>query len=117
MGQRLLVGLNSDASVGRLKGEGRPLQPFEHRAYMLAALEAVDGVVSFDEDTPLELIKQVLPEVLVKGEDYDMSEIVGASEVLAAGGEVRNLPLVEGVSTSRVIERVRQLPDKQTTTE
>ena len=105
MGDRLIVGLNGDDSVRRLKGEGRPVNPFEDRAAVLAALEAVDAVVRFDEDTPLRLIESLLPDVLVKGGDYTADQIVGAREVVQAGGRVVVAPLVAGRSTTRIIER------------
>jgi rfaE bifunctional protein nucleotidyltransferase chain/domain len=106
LGDRLVVGLNGDGSVRRLKGEGRPVNPFEDRAVVLAALEAVDAVIRFDEDTPQRLIQAILPDVLVKGGDYRAEEIVGAREVVAAGGEVVVAPLIPGRSTSGIIDRV-----------
>ena len=106
LGDRLVVGLNGDASVSRLKGPTRPVNPFDDRALVLAGLEAVDAVVRFDEDTPLRLIEALLPDVLVKGGDYRPDEIVGATEVREAGGEVVVVPLVEGRSTSGIIERM-----------
>ena len=105
LGDRLVVGLNGDESVRRLKGTGRPVNGFEDRAIVLAALAAVDAVVRFDDDTPLRLIEALLPDVLVKGGDYRAEEIVGANEVVAAGGEVVVAPLVPGRSTSGIIER------------
>ena len=104
---RLVVGLNGDASVTRLKGEGRPVQPVEARAEVLAALEAVDLVVVFDEDTPAELIAQVKPTVLVKGADYEDRLVVGRDTVEALGGEVILIDLVPGHSTSAMVERAR----------
>jgi len=104
---RLVVGLNSDASVGRLKGEGRPIQTEAARAEVLAALEAVDLVVVFNEDTPLELISRVRPSVLVKGGDYRREEVVGYDLVEADGGEVILIDLVPGHSTTRLIDRSR----------
>ena len=108
---RLVVGLNSDASTTRLKGKGRPINPAEGRAEVLAALEAIDLVVVFDEDTPLELIKRVRPAVLVKGADYTRDEVVGREVVENAGGDVILVDLVPGHSTTAVVERVR--PVKQ----
>ncbi|HEX6925262.1 MAG TPA: D-glycero-beta-D-manno-heptose 1-phosphate adenylyltransferase [Longimicrobiaceae bacterium] len=108
LGDRLIVGLNGDDSVRRLKGEGRPLNEFEDRALVLASMEFVDAVVRFDEDTPLRLIEAILPDVLVKGGDYRPEEIVGAAEVIAAGGRVEVVPLVPGRSTSSIIERVKE---------
>ena len=104
---RLVVGLNSDASVKRLKGEGRPVQDEHARAEVLAALEAVDLVAIFEEDTPIGLITQVRPNVLVKGGDYSLDQIHGREEVEAAGGRVVSLPFVEGASTSKIIERMK----------
>ena len=102
---RLVVGLNSDASVARLKGAGRPIQDVTSRADVIAALEAVDLVVVFDEDTPLELIRQVRPAVLVKGSDYAKKDVVGRDVVEAGGGEVVLVDLVPGHSTSRMVAR------------
>jgi len=102
---RLVVGLNSDASVRRLKGEGRPMQPVHARAEVLAALEAVDLVVVFDEDTPLELIRRVRPKVLVKGGDYRRETVVGHELVEADGGEVILIDLVPGFSTTRIVAK------------
>ena len=104
-GDVLVVGLNSDASVRRLKGAGRPLVREADRAAVLAALRSVDAVTLFDEDTPLELISTLLPDVLVKGGDYDLDGIVGREAVEEAGGEVRVLPFVEGYSTTDILGR------------
>jgi D-beta-D-heptose 7-phosphate kinase / D-beta-D-heptose 1-phosphate adenosyltransferase len=103
----LVVGLNSDASTRRLKGNGRPINPVESRADVLAALEAVDLVVVFEQDTPLELIKLVRPNVLVKGADYAREEVVGHDVVEAAGGQVILVDLVPGHSTTAIVQRVR----------
>ena len=100
LGDFLVVGLNSDASVRRLKGPSRPINPAEARAEVLSALEAVDAVTIFDEDTPLELITAIRPDVLVKGGDYRPDEVVGRPEVEAAGGRLVLIPLVEGHSTT-----------------
>lgn len=108
LGDRLVVGLNGDESVRRLKGEGRPLNEFEDRALVLASMEFVDAVVRFDEDTPLRLIEAILPDMLVKGGDYRPEQIVGAAEVIAAGGRVEVVPLVPGRSTSNIIERAKE---------
>jgi rfaE bifunctional protein nucleotidyltransferase chain/domain len=105
LGDVLVVGLNSDASVRRLKGAGRPLVREADRAAVLAALRSVDAVTLFDEDTPLELISTLLPDVLVKGGDYDLDGIVGREAVEEAGGEVRVLPFVEGYSTTDILGR------------
>ena len=104
---RLVVGLNDDASVARLKGAGRPVQPVQSRAEVLAALEAVDLVVVFDEDTPEKLIERVKPTVLVKGSDYKREDVVGHAIVEALGGEVILIDLVPGQSTSAMVERTR----------
>src|SRR5665647_178740 len=106
---RLVVGLNGDASVTRLKGEGRPVQPVQSRAEVLAALEAVDLVVVFDEDTPEKLIARVKPTVLVNGSDYKREDVVGHAIVEAAGGEVILIDLVPGQSTTSMVERSRGL--------
>jgi D-beta-D-heptose 7-phosphate kinase/D-beta-D-heptose 1-phosphate adenosyltransferase len=111
---RLIVGLNSDASVTRLKGEGRPMQGMHARAEVLAALEAVDLVVVFDQDTPVELIRRIRPKVLVKGGDYRREEVVGRELVEGDGGEVILVDLAPGFSTSRIVERSRQTPVPQT---
>jgi D-beta-D-heptose 7-phosphate kinase/D-beta-D-heptose 1-phosphate adenosyltransferase len=103
----LIVGLNSDLSVKRLKGEGRPINDQDSRALMLAALSMVDAIVVFEEDTPLELIKQVLPDVLVKGGDYTEDQIAGAREVKEAGGKVVINPIVDGFSTTFLIKKLR----------
>ncbi|WP_232066479.1 D-glycero-beta-D-manno-heptose 1-phosphate adenylyltransferase [Hymenobacter sp. BT18] len=108
LGDRLVVGLNTDASVSCLK-PGRPLQDEMSRARILASLLFVDAVVLFDEQTPLSLIETVLPDILVKGDDYAISGIVGHEVVLANGGQVLTVPLVAGYSTTRIVERIRQL--------
>jgi D-beta-D-heptose 7-phosphate kinase/D-beta-D-heptose 1-phosphate adenosyltransferase len=104
-GDRLIVGLNTDSSVGRVKGPDRPVVDERERAKILAALSAVDAVVLFDEDTPLKLIEAIRPDVLVKGGDYTEEDAVGAREVRAWGGRVELIPLVEGVSTTRLIAK------------
>jgi D-beta-D-heptose 7-phosphate kinase/D-beta-D-heptose 1-phosphate adenosyltransferase len=107
-GAALLVGVNSDASVRRLgKGTDRPLVPAVERARVLAGLACVDCVVVFEEDTPLDLIRRLRPEVLVKGADYSREQIVGADEVEAWGGRVVRVPLVPGLSTSELLRRLR----------
>ncbi|HTP92672.1 MAG TPA: D-glycero-beta-D-manno-heptose-7-phosphate kinase [Xanthobacteraceae bacterium] len=108
---RLVVGLNSDASTRRLKGDGRPINPAEGRAEVLAALEAVDLVVVFEEDTPLELIKRVRPAVLVKGADYTRKGVVGHEVVEAYGGDVVLVDLVPGHSTTAMVERARPVKE------
>lgn len=104
----LIVGLNSDASVQRLKGPTRPINNNESRAIVISNLAIVDLVVVFEEDTPLELIKALMPDVLVKGGDYTLEEIVGAKEVVAAGGKVIINPIVEGYSTTGLIEKIKK---------
>jgi len=106
LGGRLVVGLNSDASVKRLKGETRPLQAEEDRSFNLAALRSVDLVVPFSEDTPLGLITAIHPDVLVKGGDYTIDTIVGANQVLGWGGRVEVLTFVQGKSTTALIEKM-----------
>jgi D-beta-D-heptose 7-phosphate kinase/D-beta-D-heptose 1-phosphate adenosyltransferase len=109
LGDVLVVGLNSDASVQRLRGAGRPLVAEADRAAVLAALRSVDAVTLFDEDTPLELISTLLPDVLVKGGDYDLDGIVGREVVEEAGGEVRALPFVAGHSTTSILDRLKDV--------
>jgi D-beta-D-heptose 7-phosphate kinase/D-beta-D-heptose 1-phosphate adenosyltransferase len=107
-GDALVVGVNSDASVRRLnKGPERPLRSEADRAYVLAAFEAVDAVVIFDEDTPLAIVTALEPDVLVKGGDYREETIVGAKEVRARGGDVVVVPLLEGHSTTSIVDRIR----------
>jgi D-glycero-beta-D-manno-heptose 1-phosphate adenylyltransferase len=108
-GEILVVGLNSDVSVRRLKGPRRPIVPERERAALLASLRAVDYVVLFDEETPLRLITALRPDVLVKGEDYAEEQIVGREVVEAHGGRVVRVPLVAGLSTSNLLDRVRRL--------
>ncbi|MEK6289480.1 MAG: D-glycero-beta-D-manno-heptose 1-phosphate adenylyltransferase [Acidobacteriota bacterium] len=110
LGDALVVALNSDRSVGILKGQGRPIMKEAERAEVIAALEAVDYVIIFDEPTPHKLIADLLPDVLVKGGDWPLDEIVGREEVAAAGGTVLSLPYVEGSSTTDIIERIKNLP-------
>jgi D-beta-D-heptose 7-phosphate kinase/D-beta-D-heptose 1-phosphate adenosyltransferase len=107
-GDALVVGVNSDDSVRRLKGPGRPVRTAAERCYVLAALAAVDCVVVFEEDTPLALIDALRPDVLVKGGDYDESSIVGAREVRSWGGDVVVIPITPGHSTTATIERLRE---------
>lgn len=106
-GEVLLVALNSDRSVRRLKGAGRPVVPQEERAELLLALEAVDAVVVYDEDTPLAVVRALLPDVLVKGADWAKEAIVGRAEVEAAGGRVVRVPLIPGSSTTAIVDRIR----------
>jgi rfaE bifunctional protein nucleotidyltransferase chain/domain len=102
----LIVGINSDASVKKLKGESRPVNHQQSRALLLASLIMVDAVVIFDEETPLELIKKIRPDVLVKGGDYTIDTIVGSNEVFATGGRVEIIPIEEGFSTTGIIEKI-----------
>jgi D-beta-D-heptose 7-phosphate kinase/D-beta-D-heptose 1-phosphate adenosyltransferase len=106
-GDSLIVGVNSDASVRRLKGVGRPVRTADERAYVLAALEVVDAVAIFQQDTPLELIMAVRPDVIVKGGDYSADSIVGAREVSTWGGEVIVIPLTPNQSTTSIIDKLR----------
>jgi len=106
LGDVLIIGLNDDDSVRRLKGPTRPINLLPDRAIMLAALKTVDIIVSFTEDTPLELIKSLKPDVLVKGGDYEPDDIVGAKEVRDNGGKVIVIPFVDGYSSSSLIERI-----------
>jgi D-beta-D-heptose 7-phosphate kinase/D-beta-D-heptose 1-phosphate adenosyltransferase len=108
-GDVLVVGLNSDASVKRLKGPERPVNDEEFRLWMMASLELVDAVTVFDEPTPKELVTVLQPDVIVKGGDYTPDQVVGASEVLARGGEVKIIPIVQGYSTTSLIETIRKL--------
>jgi len=110
MGDALVVAVNTDASVERLKGPGRPVVPQGDRALVLAALESVTAVTVFHEDTPRELLAALLPDVLVKGGDYDPGEIVGREEVEAAGGRVEVIPYIEGRSTTELILRIQDKP-------
>lgn len=112
LGDALIVAVNSDAAVRKLKGEGRPLVPEAERAEILAALRQVDYVTIFDDVSPRSLIAKLLPDVLVKGGDYALDEIHGREEVEAAGGRTVSLPFVEGASTSTIIERMRKKSDE-----
>lgn len=108
LGQKLVIGLNSDASVKRLKGESRPVNDEITRASFLACLYFIDAVCIFDEDTPLELIKAIEPDILVKGGDYTIDNIVGAKEVLESGGSVKTLAFLAGYSTTSLIHKIQQ---------
>jgi D-glycero-beta-D-manno-heptose 1-phosphate adenylyltransferase len=107
LGDKLILGLNSDASMRRLKGPSRPLQDEMSRSRIMASLLFIDAVVIFDEDTPYELIRQVSPDILVKGDDYTIQTIVGHDLVLQRGGEVKTISLVKGYSTSGIIEKIK----------
>jgi len=107
LGHRMVLGLNSDASVRRIKGESRPVQDQRSLAMVMASLFCIDAVVLFDEDTPLELIKTVQPDILVKGSDYSIENIVGAEVVMARGGRVETMDFIDGYSSSNIIERIK----------
>ena len=107
LGDALVVGVNTDASVARLKGPTRPIRTLAERTYVLAALGMVDAVVAFDQDTPRDLILRLRPDVLVKGGDYSVDTVVGAREVESWGGRVAIVPLTAGQSTTSIIERLR----------
>lgn len=109
LGDLLIVGINSDESVKRLKGPERPVNMLEDRAYVLSALKSVDYVIPFEEDTPLDLINMIMPDILVKGGDYTIDRIIGAQEVLAHGGRVEIIPFVPGKSTSAIIDTIKTL--------
>ena len=108
-GDILIVGVNTDASTKRLKGEGRPVNDEKNRALLLASLAIVDAVTLFDEDTPYELITTIMPGVIVKGGDYTIQQIVGAKEVVANGGKVVINPILEGYSTTGLISKIQRL--------
>ncbi len=108
LGDALVVGLNSDNSVRQMKGEGRPVWPERKRAEVLAAMESVNAVVIFDAPTPHELIARLLPDVLVKGEDWPLDQIVGREEVEAAGGRVVRVPVLPGYSTTAILRKIRE---------
>lgn len=110
-GDHLVVAVNSDASVRRLKGPDRPVRGVGERAYVVAAFEAVDCVVVFEQDTPLELVMALRPDVLVKGGDYREDTIVGAPDVRGWGGDVRVIPLSPGQSTTNIIQKLRGSPE------
>ncbi len=107
-GDILIIGLNADASVKRLKGESRPVNNEKSRALLLASMLMTDAIVIFEEDTPLQLITTILPDVLVKGGDYTLDQIVGAKEVMANGGNVIIAPILEGFSSTAIIERMKK---------
>lgn len=107
LGDKLIVGLNTDKSVSRLKGDHRPIKDQLNRSTILAALNFVDAVILFDDDTPLELITSIKPDILVKGADYTIDNVVGAKEVLQSGGKVELIPFLEGYSTSSLEAKIR----------
>ncbi|WP_187262801.1 D-glycero-beta-D-manno-heptose 1-phosphate adenylyltransferase [Pontibacter beigongshangensis] len=106
LGDKMVLGLNTDASICRIKGPGRPLQDEMSRARVMASLLFVDAVVLFDDDTPLKLIEAVQPDILVKGDDYSIENIVGHEVVLARGGAVETVPLVKGYSTTSIVKKI-----------
>ncbi len=106
LGQKLVVALNSDASISRLKGASRPIKDAKNRLHLMASLAVVDLVVLFEQDTPLELIKQLTPDILVKGGDWKVSQIIGNQWVVAHGGSVESLPFIEGYSTTRLVDKI-----------
>jgi rfaE bifunctional protein nucleotidyltransferase chain/domain len=108
LGDKLIIGLNSDASVKRIKGENRPVNEQNSRAALLASFFFVDAVVVFEEDTPLNLITTLMPDVLIKGADYSIENIVGAKEIIANGGEVKTITFVEGYSSTSIIKKIQQ---------
>jgi rfaE bifunctional protein nucleotidyltransferase chain/domain len=110
-GDFLVIGLNTDTSVRRLKGQNRPINQENSRARVLAGLGFVDMVVLFEEDTPYRLIKALIPDILVKGKDYEISNIVGADIVLGNGGKVETIELTEGQSTTSVIDKIKKITE------
>ena len=113
LGDKLIVGLNSDASIQRLKGPERPIRPLHERQVLLEALRMVDAVIPFDEDTPLELIQALKPAVLVKGGDYSLSQVVGADYIRQYGGETILIPLVPKQSTTHIIQHMKEMGPRQ----
>ncbi|MCJ8166816.1 D-glycero-beta-D-manno-heptose 1-phosphate adenylyltransferase [Pontibacter sp. E15-1] len=113
LGDRLVLGLNTDASISRIKGPDRPLQDEMSRARIMASLLFIDAVVLFDQNTPLELIEAVQPDILVKGDDYSVESIVGHEVVLAKGGEVKTVPLVKGYSTTNIVKKIEKQFNQQ----
>jgi len=107
LGSKLVLGLNTDHSIKRIKGEKRPIVEQYARARVVAALEFVNAVLFFDEDTPLRLIQTIKPDILVKGNDYTVQNIIGADFVISKGGRVETIPLVEGFSTSNIIQKIK----------
>lgn len=107
-GDKLIIGLNADSSVKRIKGESRPINDQNSRATLLASFFFVDAVIIFEEDTPLNLISALLPDILIKGADYSIENIVGAKEVMANGGEVKTITFVDGYSSTSIINRIKE---------
>lgn len=108
LGNRLIVGINSDASVQKLKGQNRPIQDENSRALIMASLHVVSAVIIFEEDTPLNLIQLIEPNFLVKGGDWELSKIVGANEVQSYGGKVLSIPFIDGYSTTSIETKIKQ---------
>lgn len=108
LGTKLILGLNTDESIKRLKGPERPIKELESRALTIASFEFIDLVIPFGEDTPLQLISSLLPDVLIKGSDYEIKNIVGAKEVLANGGEVKTIDFVDGFSTTNYFKKLKK---------
>jgi len=108
LGTKLILGLNTDASVQRLKGPMRPVVDEQSRAILMAALQFIDMVVFFDEDTPYELIKSIQPDILVKGSDYKAEDIIGYDILMAKGGKVETIDFVEGFSTTSIVEKIKR---------
>lgn len=108
LGDKLIIGLNSDASVKRIKGKSRPVNDQNSRAALLASFFFVDAVVIFEQDTPLDLITTLMPDVLIKGADYSIENIVGANEIIANGGQVKTITFVEGYSSTSIIKKIQQ---------
>ena len=107
LGNRLIIGLNSDSSIKNLKGENRPIIEEDSRALLLAALQFIDAVILFSEETPFQLISEIVPDILAKGDDYKIEEIVGYELVQQNGGKVITIPLTEGVSSSNIINKIQ----------
>jgi rfaE bifunctional protein nucleotidyltransferase chain/domain len=108
LGDRLIIGLNSDSSIKDLKGENRPIIDETSRAILLASLQFVDAIVFFSEETPITLIKTIVPNILAKGGDYKIEDIVGNEIVIQNGGEVKTIPLTDGFSTTNIVEKIKQ---------
>lgn len=108
-GSRLIVGINSDESIKRIKGPSRPIFPFKYRSEIVTSLLYVDGVIKFDEDTPIEVIKRIKPNILVKGGDWKDSEIIGSDFVKSIGGKVITIPYIDGFSSTNIIEKLYEI--------
>ena len=108
LGTKLIVGLNSDASIARLKGADRPIKDLQNRQFVLASLESIDAVIPFEEDTPIKLIEKILPDFLVKGGDWKPEQIVGSELVLQNDGKVLSLPFIEGHSTTSLVQKIME---------